>query len=658
MKTMLLLLLFLSAPPLWAGSPLYVDGSLPTSCSGATYSIANRDCTGTDGRGYRTGQAAVMVAVPGDTILMRGGVYPDGITISKNNSGRPDAYKTIKAFPGERVIHRTKILVQNSSFWQLGDLDGNGMTWTNPAALSAIAIHAQATNNATGGNHACQGETNVAQCAVRLYGLTVEDWGRVNETSQYSTNVVQVEGTTGTKVGINVGTDLQKNTILKVGAGISVRGTTRAAIIKYNLVDLKNGKFHTRSTAGFNVAFGIHCANDSYGHTITHNTILNINHPFAQHERGAWSDAANGQGCRNSEIAFNYIEGVGSDGAGPDVAGGRAIHIESQGALGPFTGMYVHDNVIKNSAEGIKTASGGSCPTDLRLEDNTVSGSFLYDLWLPCTNSGTVRRNKLLTPGKAVGIRVGGSESSLPLRWEDQVFPDGPGKHFFVATSESMVSTAKANATFDAFVRVVKKADQSADDVGRQGSSPPPNIPPVATFLCSPLSPVAGETVTCISSSTDADGTLTHAWDFDNDGQFDDGGGETGQKIFSEVGTYLVRLQVTDDDGARAVALQDVVVVSPPPPPNMPPVASFIVIPVAPVAGEMLALMSIATDPDGQVVLHEWAVGEGSDFMGGACRTDVRTFVVAGEYAIGLRVTDEKGAQSIMWRSITIGVAP
>jgi PKD repeat protein len=79
---------------------------------------------------------------------------------------------------------------------------------------------------------------------------------------------------------------------------------------------------------------------------------------------------------------------------------------------------------------------------------------------------------------------------------------------------------------------------------------------------------VAGQQVSFADTSTDSDGTIAaRAWDLDNDGAFDDGTGTSAQTSFAAAGSYTVRLQVTDDDGAPSVATRQVVVAAAPPPP-------------------------------------------------------------------------------------------
>jgi hypothetical protein len=66
---------FLGTVPL----AIYVDGTLGADCTTGNYSIANRTCTGSDGKAYRTLNLAAPVAVAGDTVKIRSGTYAAGL---------------------------------------------------------------------------------------------------------------------------------------------------------------------------------------------------------------------------------------------------------------------------------------------------------------------------------------------------------------------------------------------------------------------------------------------------------------------------------------------------------------------------------------------------------------------------------------------------
>ncbi|HEX4770393.1 MAG TPA: hypothetical protein VH351_06150 [Bryobacteraceae bacterium] len=93
-----------------SGRRLYVDNQLFNNTT--TYSIANRNSSGTDGLGYKTIQEAADASQPGDTILIRGGTYPDAYSASGvykrvayiTRSGTATAPIRYQNFNGEHVV--------------------------------------------------------------------------------------------------------------------------------------------------------------------------------------------------------------------------------------------------------------------------------------------------------------------------------------------------------------------------------------------------------------------------------------------------------------------------------------------------------------------------------------------------------------------------
>jgi hypothetical protein len=109
----------------------------------------------------------------------------------------------------------------------------------------------------------------------------------------------------------------------------------------------------------------------------------------------------------------------------------------------------------------------------------------------------------------------------------------------------------------------VVRAEQ-ADDAGNVGAtaaagfsmlaSSGPQTGPLASFSWSPSTPHVGETVSLLSSSTDAAAPITgFAWDLSGTGAFVSGGAVNGRS-FSAPGKHLVQLRVTDANGASNVA--------------------------------------------------------------------------------------------------------
>ncbi len=101
---------------------IFVDNQL--SANTATYSIASRNGSGTDGNGFTNIQNAVGTAVAGDTVFIRGGVYAPGASgpsvnqyiINPTNSGTVTAPIRIESYNGESVMLKG---------WGFSDADTN-----------------------------------------------------------------------------------------------------------------------------------------------------------------------------------------------------------------------------------------------------------------------------------------------------------------------------------------------------------------------------------------------------------------------------------------------------------------------------------------------------------------------------------------------------
>ena len=88
------------------------------------------------------------------------------------------------------------------------------------------------------------------------------------------------------------------------------------------------------------------------------------------------------------------------------------------------------------------------------------------------------------------------------------------------------------------------------------------NAPPVAGFVWAPSSPVAGSEVQLFSTSVDAEGPLSEAWELDGDADFDDALGSSATASFS-AGDHEVSLRVTDGDGVSRTVTRTITVAAP-----------------------------------------------------------------------------------------------
>ncbi|WP_373044335.1 PKD domain-containing protein [Vulgatibacter sp.] len=167
------------------------------------------------------------------------------------------------------------------------------------------------------------------------------------------------------------------------------------------------------------------------------------------------------------------------------------------------------------------------------------------------------------------------------------------------------------------------------------GSTSPGNLPPVAEAGL-PSTVGLGQAVTLdASGSSDADGSIASwAWDF-GDGQA--AMGSSVQHTYAAAGSYVVRLVVTDDDGATDSDLTLVVVE---PPQNNRPVAHAGGPYAAPVGTQIQFDGSGSTDDEGPIASWQWDLGDGTT---SDLERPQHVYAATGSYLVRLRVTDADG---------------
>ncbi|MEM9718985.1 MAG: PKD domain-containing protein, partial [Bacteroidota bacterium] len=140
------------------------------------------------------------------------------------------------------------------------------------------------------------------------------------------------------------------------------------------------------------------------------------------------------------------------------------------------------------------------------------------------------------------------------------------------------------------------------------------------------------------TGSTDSDGQIvSYDWDF---GDGTTGMGDTTSHIFTEAGTYRVRLLITDDSAAVDSFIVEIIVN--PAEGNQAPEAIFTATP--PTGNAPLNVFFDATgstDSDGQIVSYDWDFGDNSTSTGD---TTSHVFTTAGNYDVRLIVTDDSAA--------------
>ncbi|MGI9951444.1 PKD domain-containing protein [Moorellaceae bacterium AZ2] len=194
--------------------------------------------------------------------------------------------------------------------------------------------------------------------------------------------------------------------------------------------------------------------------------------------------------------------------------------------------------------------------------------------------------------------------------------------------------------------------------VGEALPPPPPpeppepvNEPPVARFTmpseCGP-----GQTVNVINRSYDPDGSIVEVeWDVTpSRGVEENLGDDGGTLVFNELGTYTVKLTVTDDRGDSDSTEKEIEVV------NQPPTAK-IVVPDKIIQGEDVTVRSASRDSDGEIVKLIWSVTPAENVVGELeGEESIIYFDKEGQYKITLTVEDSWGATDT--DEVTVTVEP
>ena len=166
-----------------------------------------------------------------------------------------------------------------------------------------------------------------------------------------------------------------------------------------------------------------------------------------------------------------------------------------------------------------------------------------------------------------------------------------------------------------------------------------PNQPPIPNLVLTPQSGIAPVSVSAdASASTDLDGKIVSTTIDFGDGTVVNESSST--HTFSNPGTYLVRVMITDDLGATATSGSNVTIVA-----NQPPQARLSLTPASGTAPlTVTADASTSSDSDGKIASTTIDFGDGTISSG---PTATHTYSAAGSYTVKATVTDDRGASSI-----------
>jgi hypothetical protein len=189
----------------------------------------------------------------------------------------------------------------------------------------------------------------------------------------------------------------------------------------------------------------------------------------------------------------------------------------------------------------------------------------------------------------------------------------------------------------------------------QKGAQPPDNQPPTAD-AGGPYEVDEGSSINLDGSlsSDPENGTLTYAWDLDNDGQFDDSMA-VNPSFSADDGpsSHTVRVQVTDPEGATGTAEATVNVL------NVPPTIQNIAASVSQtLTGKSVSFDATTTDPStadtNAGFTYQWLIdGNADPFTGNPLST---SFSDCGDHSVSATATDKDGGVSASVTSDVVSV--
>jgi PKD repeat protein len=182
--------------------------------------------------------------------------------------------------------------------------------------------------------------------------------------------------------------------------------------------------------------------------------------------------------------------------------------------------------------------------------------------------------------------------------------------------------------------------------------------PPIAEIEYTPTNPNVDDIV-AFSAAGSSDparfapkAIASYSWSF---GDGATAQGSSVQHAYADARSYLVTLEVTDDDGEHDTAYVTVHVTDPSAG-NTPPVAQFSFSPSSPIINQNVTFVADASyDPAAvgpkSIVLYSWDFGDGETAVG---RSVVYRYSAAGTFEVRLTVSDDEGASDSEVKTVEV----
>ena len=444
-----------------------------------------------------------------------------------------------------------------------------------------------------------------------------------------------------------------------------VRGMNRCATILFVFIlifslltilspidSVKADTIHVGSGQTYStIQSAINNANESdtvYVHSGTYSETIIVNKTLSISGEGSSSTTISGSGDHTIKIISNNV-----------IISGFKIQ-NTMGShycvfLDTVSGCEISDNNVRNGGHGtyLKNSNNNDI-TDNIIENNNVG------LYLSNSDSNIIKSNNI-NNNNANGIFLNSQSTNNTIYLND--FSDNMDTNAKDYGTNNWDYNGQGNY-WDDYTGV----DENNDDIGDNpyliaGGSNQDNYP-LGYFAggnelpnADANGPYSGQTNIEIefdgSGSSDPDGSIVgYRWDWTNDGTYDTGWitKSKTKHSYSSAGSYTVKLQVKDNNGALDTDISPVTIIFVNQKPN-----AYIIKPTIPEAdyGESVAFEALGHDSDGTIVEYLWwSIPEE---VSSVDKSFTRNDIPAGQYTIFLKVKDDNGEwSSEVYTTLTI----
>ena len=432
---MMYFLLFLLLLPTWSwAATIYLDGDLTSDCTTGNYSIANRNCTGSDGNAWNTVAEIASNDADNDVVRIRSGTYAVSTKFTMQ------AGETLEGYLTERPTWNASTMAAGTSEAITFNGKNNGivrnftLTDTRKDGIRMAKVGTTACDNlTTSGMEVTRWNLDNANGIQGIYGegctdiLTTENY--VHDPAGTLGDPVQAikyfgSGTTGTISHNAIECDGGNRCDAAIAVDAIAAASKSAVLIEYN---------DTRDTVR-----GVLIELSSKA-TIRYNVIRAIDQAGGDDSRGIYVRAqpSSGGQARNPQVDIFYntiildsTSNLGGISFFDDCAQNSTWNgttCTPNATEGRCDDCDVRNNVIyaNGSAPGIVVGENSAVDVDntwLNNRVHRVSGTTLV-CWStlvdsagnPCTSSGATQYTSISTWNSDIGAAVDGNQSGDPL---------------------------------------------------------------------------------------------------------------------------------------------------------------------------------------------------------------------------------------------------